>query len=150
MNNGSRARNGTSTIICLVFKIRRGTMQTCIDSSVMGTVPSWNKKTHILRCTHGLTTSRSNGVDSSDQELIGYIRRILGNCSHFYTRSPIRKWCVLNGSRGGSSLRIQTNRKELINACRLYLDVTLLSDIVNAEGGQIRNEILAGTRPVID
>ena len=43
-----------------------------------------------------------------------------------------------------------TTEKKLINACQLYLGVTLLSDTTNAAGTEIRKEIINGTIPTID
>ena len=39
---------------------------------------------------------------------------------------------------------------KLVNACRLFLGITMLSDIVTAEGTEIRPEIWQGKKKVLD
>ena len=46
--------------------------------------------------------------------------------------------------------RFKPTEVKYVNACRLYLGVTFLSDIANAEGTEIRPEIVNGIRPIID
>jgi hypothetical protein len=46
--------------------------------------------------------------------------------------------------------KFKTTEIKYVNACRLYLGVTFLSDISNAEGTEIRSEIINGIRPTID